>query len=142
MTTFLFWLAIPLGFSGLPVSAFGIVLLPFAVVSLFNDFAAPRDVVWAMFGIAIVTVVPTIQRLIGRVWLFLDPTEESAKKASLLGSQVFTSATTVVYLANQNLIGAPDGSWLLTSYWFICLTQLWSAFFLLLFVWIARLSSR
>jgi hypothetical protein len=98
--------------------------------------------VWAMFGIAIVTVVPTIQRLIGRVWLFLDPTEESTKKASLLGSQVFTSATTVVYLANQNLIGAPDGSWLLTSYWFICLTQLWSAFFLLLFVWIARLSSR
>jgi hypothetical protein len=65
MTTFLFWLAIPLGFSGLPVSAFGIVLLPFAVVSLFNDFAAPRDVVWAMFGIAIVTVVPTIQRLSG-----------------------------------------------------------------------------
>ena len=79
MTTFLFWLAIPLGFSGLPVSAFGIVLLPFAVVSLFNDFAAPRDVVWAMFGIAIVTVVPTIQRLIGRVWLFLETQDFTAQ---------------------------------------------------------------
>ncbi len=142
MTTFLFWLAIPLGFSGLPVSAFGIVLLPFAVVSLFNDFAAPRGVVWTLFGIAIVTVVPVMQRLIGHAWLLLDPTEDSHKKASLLGSQVFTSAATVVYLADQNLIGTPDGTWLLTSYWFICLTQLWSAFFLLLFAWLARLSRR
>lgn len=142
MTTFLFWLAIPLGFSCLPVSAFGVVLLPFAAVSLFNDFAAPRDVVWTLFGVAVVTVVPTIQRLIGHVWLLLGPTEESPKKASLLGSQVFSSAAIVVYLADQHLIGTPDGTWLLTSYWSICLTQLWSAFFLLFFVWLARLSRR
>jgi hypothetical protein len=138
MTTFLFWLAIPLGFTGLPVAAFGIVLLPFAVVSLFNEFSAPREVLWNLFGIYIVTFVPFFRWLLGTIWQTIDPTEDSPKRASLLGAKVFTAAFSLAYLDGWGLIGTSNSSWLLTSYWFICLTQLWSATFLLTFAWLAR----
>jgi len=132
MTTILFWLAIPLGFSALPIGTLGFVLLPFAIVSLFNQFAAPRDVLVALLGIAVITSLPPLQKLCGHVWRIFEPSEDNFRHAMLLGSQFLSSALTVAYLTSNHLIGTPRSTWLLTAYWFICLTQLWSCFFLIL----------
>lgn len=138
MTTVLFWLAIPLGFLALPVGALGFVLLPFAIISLFNEFAAPRDVLLALLGIAIGTSLPPLQQLCGRVWRVFVPSEDNFKHAMLLGSQFLSSALTVAYLTGNHLIDTPQSTWLLTTYWFICLTQLWSSLFLVFTSWLTR----
>lgn len=136
MTTFLFWLAIPLGFSGLPFGLFGFLLLPFAVVSLFNEFAASRDVLWLIFGLNAVTRLPFPLWFLGVFWQTIDPSEDNPRRASLLCAQVVTAVLSVGYLDVKGLIGAPNSSWLLTSYWFICLIQIWAAVFILIFSWI------
>ncbi len=141
IATILFWLAIPLGFAGLPVSFAGFLLLPFALISLFNQFAAPRDVLLALFGIAIGSSLPPLFQLCGRLWRWLDPSEDNFKHACLLGSQVLSSGVTVAYLNAHGWIGGSQSTWLLTSYWFICLVQLWASGFQLFFQWIARRGS-
>ena len=141
MTTFLFWLAIPLGFLPLPIGILDFVFLPFALVSLFNEFAAPRDVLLALFGLALLPVLPPLQRLCRRVWLILDPTEDNRRHAMLLGAEVLSSALAVYYITSHQLIGSAHSSWLITAYWFTCLVQLWSAAFLVLGSWIVRLGS-
>jgi hypothetical protein len=141
MTTILFWLAIPLGFFGLPVGALGFVLLPFAIVSLFNEFAAPRDVLLALLSIAIGTSLPPLQQLCGRIWRVFDPSEDNFRHAMLLGSQFLSAALTVAYLTNHQVIGTSKSTWLLTTYWFICLTQLWGSVFIIFSSWITRRSA-
>ena len=136
--TILFWLAIPLGFLGLPVSAAGYLLLPFALVSLFNAFAAPRGVLLALLVISFASSLPPLFRLCGQLWRLLDPGEENFKHACLLGSEVLSSGATVAYLQNEGWIGGTNLSWLLTSYWFICLVQLWTSGFYVFSGWIER----
>jgi hypothetical protein len=136
MTTLLFWLAIPLGFSGLPVSLISYALLPFGVVSLFNEFAAPRITLFILIGINIVTSLPPISILCQRAWLFLYRQEEEPKHALLLGSQTVAAAASIAYLSSQGWIGTSKQTWLLTVYWFICLVQVWGAFFMLSSAWL------
>jgi hypothetical protein len=136
MTTLLFWIAIPIGFSGLPVSLAGYVLLPFGIVSLFNEFAAPRIALLSLFGIVIITSLPPASIICQRAWLLLFPREESPKHAMLLGSQAVASAVSVAYLLGNGWIDTPKSTWLLTAYWFLCLVQLWGVFFMLLTDWL------
>jgi hypothetical protein len=138
MTTILFWLAIPFGFFGLPVGAVGFVLLPFAIVSLFNEFAAPRGVLLSLLFIAISTSLPPVQQLCGRLWRVVEPSENNFKHAMLLGSQFLSSFLTIAYLTSNQLIGATQSTWLLTTYWFICLVQLWGSVFLIGSSWFIR----
>ena len=137
-TTILFWLAIPLGLTALAVGLLGYALLPFSVISLFNQFAAPRRVLITLLLLNWFTSMPPIFRLCGRAWRIFDPDEGDFKKACLLGAQIISSALTVGYLTSQGWIGTPQSTWLLTAYWFICLTQLWSGGFLLISCWTAR----
>ena len=142
MTTFLFWLAIPLGFIGLPVGYFSILLLPVALLSLFNELAAPREIIWQAFGINLVPLLTPIPGFIGRVLINSDPQKTNPRDPSLLGSQVLSAGLFVYFMATRDFIGTPQGTWLITSYWFICIIQLWSAFFYLIRSWVIRLTSR
>jgi hypothetical protein len=136
MTTVLFWLAIPLGFLGLPIGLLSYVLLPFAAVSLFTEFAAPRGVLFILIGINIFTSLPPIPRVCGLLWHLLNPSDDdSPKQESLLGSQVLSNALSVAYLSGYGWIGTSQSTWLLTAYWFICLTQLWGSLNLILTSW-------
>jgi hypothetical protein len=136
MTTVLFWLAIPLGLLGLPVGLLSYVLLPFAIVSLFSEFAAPREVLLILIGINICTSLPPIPRVCGLFWHFLNPSgDDNPKQAKLLGSQVLSNALSVTYLSGNGWIGTAQSTWLLTAYWFICLAQLWGSLNLILTSW-------
>ena len=128
MTTFLFWLAIALGVFAFPLAAFGWVLLPFSVISLFNEFAAPRDVLIALLLMSFCTSFPPIQMMCGQIWRLLDPGEDNFKHACLLGSEMLSSALVVWFLVSKGWIGTDQSTWLLTSYWFISIGQLSSGF--------------
>ncbi len=130
METILFWLAIPLGFMAIPIGMLGFALLPFALVSLFNEFAASRETLFSLFGIVLATSLPPIRIWCGVIWKKLDNSESNTSHAQLLGCQMLSSALTIAYLYHQKLIGTPESSWLLLAYWFICLVELWSGFFL------------
>ena len=132
MTTFLFCLAIALGFFAFPLAALGWVLLPFSVISLFNEFAAPRDVLIALLLMSFCTSIPPIQVMCGQIWRLLDPGEDNFKHACMLGSEMFSSALLVWFLVSKGWIGTEQSTWLLTSYWFISIGQLSSGFFFVL----------
>lgn len=136
MTTLLFWLAILLGFSGLPVSLISYILLPFGIVSLFNEFAAPRIVLLSLLAINGITYLRPVSILCQRIWLLLCPQEDNPKHAMLLGSQTVAAAASIAYLSGNGWIHTTKSTWLLTAYWFICLTQLWGAFFMILLGWL------
>jgi len=106
MNTVLFWLAIPLGFFALPVGSLGFLLLPFALVSLFNQFAAPRVVLLKLFAVVIVSSLPPVMRFCQRVWLLLDPSEGNPKHAAMLGSQMLSSGWTVAYLSSDGWLAS------------------------------------
>ena len=132
MTSVLFWLAIPLGFFGFPVGVLSFVLIPFAVISLFNEFAAPRGVLFVLLAIQLCTSLPLVAILGQRIWQLLDPSEDNPKHALALGSQVLSSAASVAYLTSHGWIGTPNSTSLLTAYWFYSITTLWGSFFLIL----------
>ena len=134
MFTSLFLLAILFGFLALPVASLGFVLLPIALISLFNEFAAPRKVLFALFGIAIISSLPPVMRLCQGIWLLVDPGEKNPKHAAMLASQMMSSGWTVAYLSSNGWLIPGQTTWLLITYWFICLTQLWAGFFLVLTV--------
>lgn len=142
MTTFLFWLAIPLGFIGLPVGYFSVLLLPIALLSLINEFAAPREIIWQVFTINLVPLLTPIPAFIGGLLIASDPQKPNPREPVLLGSQVLSAGLFVYITATRDLIGIPQGTWLITSYWLICLIQLWSAFFYLINSWLMRLKNR
>ncbi len=131
MTTLLFWLAIPLGFLGLPVSLISYALFPFGIVSLFNEFAAPRIALLSLLAINVSISLPPVSIWCQRIWLLLYRQEESPKRAMLLGSQAVAAAASIAYLSGNGWIDAAKSTWLLTAYWFLCLAQLWGAFFML-----------
>ena len=142
MITLLFWLAIPLGFIGLPAGYFSILLLPVALLSLFNEFAAPREIIWQVLAINLVPLLTPIPAFIGGLLIANDPQKPNPRDPVLLGSLVLSAGLFVYVMATRDLIGTPQGTWLITSYWFICLIQLWSAFFYLINSCLIRLTSR
>lgn len=142
MTTFLFWLAIPLGFISLPVGFFLVLLLPIALLSLINEFAASREIIWAVLTINLVPLLTPVPVFIGRFLIASDPHKPNPRDPVLLGSQVLSAGLFVYIMATRDLIGTPQGTWLITSYWFICLIQLWSTFFYLISSWWLRLINR
>lgn len=142
MTTFLFWLAIPLGFISLPVEYFSILLLPVALLSLFNEVAAPREIIWQVFTINLVPLLTPAPAFIGGLLIASDPRKPNPRDPVILGSQVLSAGLFVYIMATRDLIGTPQGTWLITGYWFICLIQLWSAFFYLINSWLMRLKNR
>ena len=93
-----------MGLLGFPVGLLGYVLFPFSIISLFNEFAAPRGVLIGLLVISFTTCVPSIAQLCGRVWTWLDPDVESFKHAVLVGGQMLTSPI------NQPGYSLPTGS--------------------------------
>jgi len=137
VTTILFWLAIPVGLSAFPVSLLGYVLLPISLISLVNQFAAPRQVLLVIILINVIAGLPPVRTLCGRLWRIVT-TEDDFQQGSLLGSSLLSSVVTVGYLTSKGWIGTEQSTWLLTAYWFLSLTQLWNGAFLLIGRWITR----
>lgn len=122
----LFWLAIPLGFLGLPVGALGFVLMPFWFIAMITEWGSPRGPLLYLLMVGFVTCLPPVAIACRRFWLILDPEEHNPKHAQLLGQLFVGAVVNIVYLDSNGWIDTDQSAWLLTAYWFISWCQIWS----------------
>ena len=122
MNAFIFWGAAIVGLIGLPIGMLGFLILPPAVISLFNEFAAPREVLLTMLGIFFLSALPVRLRFWQKLWMSVIPGEENPRDAAEMGSGFCRDLSTVIYL-NQYWPGT-QSTWLIIAYWFIAFAQL------------------
>jgi len=122
MNAFIFWGAAVVGLIGLPIGMLGFLLLPPAVISLFNEFAAPREVLLTILGIFFLSALPVRLRVWQKLWISVIPGEENPRDAAEMGSGFCRDLSTFIYL-NQYWPGT-QSTWLIIAYWFIAFAQL------------------
>ena len=141
MTVLIFCAALFVGLLGLPMGMLGFLLLPPAIISLFNEFAAPREVLLTLLAIVLLSAIPNRVRMWQSFWLSVNPAEENPRDAALLGSGLFRDAASVIYLS-QGWVGTAQSTWLIMAYWFICLAQLTNLLCLWIGQWIVYLGRK
>ena len=122
MNAFIFWGATVIGLIGLPIGMLGFLLLPPAVISLFNEFAAPREVLLTMLGIFFLSALPVRLRIWQKLWMQAIPGEGNPRDAAEMGSGFCRDLSTVIYLSHY--WPGPQSTWLIIAYWFIAFAQL------------------